>query len=99
MDMSHDLTLSGWATDGNDPDSFFRPLLSCAAIHSQTNLAHWCDPKFDGVLRKALSSQQLAARLKPMTKRKVFWRRNYLFCRWRRHCVCRPIGTISKVWY
>ncbi len=34
MDMSHDLTLSGWATDSNDPDSFFRPLLSCAAIHS-----------------------------------------------------------------
>lgn len=31
MDMSHDLTLSGWATDSNDPDSFFRPLLSCAA--------------------------------------------------------------------
>jgi ABC-type oligopeptide transport system substrate-binding subunit len=23
MDMSHDLTLSGWATDSNDPDSFF----------------------------------------------------------------------------
>ena len=39
MDMSHDLTLSGWATDSNDPDSFFRPLLSCAAIHSQTILA------------------------------------------------------------
>ncbi len=38
MDMSHDLTLSGWATDSNDPDSFFRPLLSCAAIASQTNL-------------------------------------------------------------
>ena len=35
MDMSHDLTLSGWATDGNDPDGFFRPLLSCAAIHSR----------------------------------------------------------------
>ena len=34
MDMSHDSTLSGWATDSNDPDSFFRPLLSCAAIHS-----------------------------------------------------------------
>lgn len=31
MDMSHDLTLSGWATDSNDPDSFFRPLPSCAA--------------------------------------------------------------------
>ncbi|MFP1527758.1 hypothetical protein ACLB1R_11205 [Escherichia coli] len=25
--------------------------------------------------------------LKPMTKRRVFWRRNCPFCRWRRHCV------------
>ena len=50
MDMSHDLTLSGWATDSNDPDSFFRPLLSCAAIASQTNYAHWCHREFDDVL-------------------------------------------------
>ncbi len=63
MDMSHDLTLSGWATDSNDPDSFFRPLLSCAAIGSQTNLAHWCNREFDDVLQKALISQQLASRI------------------------------------
>ncbi len=63
MDMNHDLTLSGWATDSNDPDSFFRPLLSCAAINSQTNFAHWCNPEFDSVLRKALSSQQLSSRI------------------------------------
>ncbi|MFP2504882.1 ABC transporter substrate-binding protein SapA [Buttiauxella gaviniae] len=63
MDMNHDLTLAGWATDSNDPDSFFRPMLSCAAIRSQTNYARWCDPKFDGVLQKALSSQQLASRI------------------------------------
>ena len=43
MDMNHDLTLAGWSTDSNDPDSFFRPLLSCAAINSQTNYAHWCN--------------------------------------------------------
>ncbi len=63
MDMNHDLTLSGWATDSNDPDSFFRPLLSCAAINSQTNFAHWCNREFDDVLRKALDSQQLASRI------------------------------------
>lgn len=63
MDMNHDLTLSGWATDSNDPDSFFRPLLSCAAIDSQTNYAHWCNRDFDNVLQKALASQQLAARI------------------------------------
>ncbi|WP_034915049.1 ABC transporter substrate-binding protein SapA [Erwinia sp. 9145] len=63
MEMSHDLTLTGWATDSNDPDSFFRPLLSCAAIRSQTNYAHWCDGELDEVLQKALRSQQLASRI------------------------------------
>ncbi|WP_313108810.1 ABC transporter substrate-binding protein SapA [Atlantibacter sp.] len=63
MDMNHDLTLAGWATDSNDPDSFFRPLLSCAAIRSQSNVAQWCDREFDEVLQKALSSQQLASRI------------------------------------
>jgi len=63
MDMSHDMTLAGWSTDSNDPDSFFRPLLSCAAIDSQTNLSRWCNPQFDEILQKALSSQQLASRI------------------------------------
>lgn len=63
MDMTHDLTLAGWATDSNDPDSFFRPMLSCAAIRSQTNYARWCNPEFDSVLQKALVSQQLASRI------------------------------------
>jgi len=63
MSMNHDLTLAGWATDSNDPDSFFRPLLSCAAIRSQTNYAHWCSPGFDETLQNALLSQQLAGRI------------------------------------
>ena len=63
MEMNHDLTLTGWATDSNDPDSFFRPLLSCAAIASQTNYAHWCNSGFDELLHKALLSQQLANRI------------------------------------
>ncbi|NMP28766.1 peptide ABC transporter substrate-binding protein SapA [Rahnella sp. SAP-1] len=63
MEMNHDLTLSGWSTDSNDPDSFFRPVLSCAAIRSQTNYAHWCDPEFDALLHQALLSQQLSQRI------------------------------------
>ncbi|RWR03695.1 ABC transporter substrate-binding protein [[Pantoea] beijingensis] len=63
MESNHDLTLSGWSTDSNDPDSFFRPLLSCAGINSQTNLAHWCNPAFDEVLHKALLTPQLSSRI------------------------------------
>ncbi|WP_445497702.1 ABC transporter substrate-binding protein SapA [Photorhabdus sp. SF281] len=64
MDKSHDMTLSGWSTDSNDPDSFFRPLLSCAAITSQTNFSHWCNPVFDKILQQALINQQLLSRMK-----------------------------------
>ncbi len=64
MDMNHDLTLSGLGPrTATIRIAFFRPLLSCAAINSQTNFAHWCNPEFDSVLRKALSSQQLASRI------------------------------------
>ncbi len=63
ISMNHDLTLAGWSTDSNDPDSFFRPMLSCAAINSGTNYAHWCDPTFDDTLHLALLSQQLSGRI------------------------------------
>lgn len=62
-EMNHDLMLAGWSTDSNDPDSFFSPLLSCAAIRSQTNYAQWCDPDFDNVLQDALLSQDLSQRI------------------------------------
>ncbi|OKP05812.1 ABC transporter substrate-binding protein SapA [Xenorhabdus eapokensis] len=64
MDKTHDMTLAGWSTDSNDPDSFFRPLLSCAAIASQTNLSRWCNSAFDDALHEALLNQQLASRIK-----------------------------------
>lgn len=63
MSVDHDLTLGGWSTDSNDPDSFFRPLLSCAAIKSGTNYAHWCNQDFDDTLHLALLSQQLSGRI------------------------------------
>ncbi|MFT4464735.1 MAG: ABC transporter substrate-binding protein SapA [Sodalis sp. (in: enterobacteria)] len=62
--VNHDMTLSGWSTDSNDPDSFFRPLLSCAAIGSQTNYARWCDPAFDALLHRALPVLPLASSLR-----------------------------------
>ncbi len=68
MDVNHDLTLAGWTTDSNDPDSFFRPLLSCAANRSQTNYAHWCDHNFDTVLQDALDSPQLSSRIEAYHK-------------------------------
>ena len=94
MDMSHDLTLSGWATDSNDPDSFFRPLLSCAAIASQTNFAHWCNREFDDVLQKRCSRSS-SPRGWTLTKRRSGSSpANCRSCRWPRRCGCRPIAMI-----
>lgn len=62
-DDDHDLTLTGWTTDSNDPDSFFRPLLSCAGINSQTNYARWCNDEFDRLLTEGVISQDLVKRI------------------------------------
>lgn len=63
-DDDHDFTLTGWTTDSNDPDSFLRPLLSCAGINSQTNYARWCNSEFDQLLSQGIMSQDLSVRSK-----------------------------------
>lgn len=63
MDNDHELTLSGWATSSNDPDSFFRPILSCAAMVAKTNYAQWCNHSFDSLLERALRTLQLSGRI------------------------------------
>lgn len=50
----HDSVLIGWSADNGDPDNFYRPLLSCAAIKSGTNRAFWCSPEYDSLIDQAL---------------------------------------------
>lgn len=50
----HDSVLIGWSADNTDPDNFFSPTLSCAALASGNNRANWCDPAFDAILAHAL---------------------------------------------
>ncbi|WP_133469711.1 ABC transporter substrate-binding protein [Paraglaciecola marina] len=50
----HDSVLIGWSADNGDPDNFYRPLLSCAAIESGTNRAMWCFEKYDQIINEAL---------------------------------------------
>ena len=52
---SHDSVLIGWSADNGDPDNFFRPLLTCAAIDSGTNRARWCSKEYDTLIDKALT--------------------------------------------
>lgn len=51
---THDSVLIGWSGDNPDPDNFFRPLLSCAAVLSGSNRARWCEPEFDRLVLQAI---------------------------------------------
>ncbi|UJF19981.1 peptide ABC transporter substrate-binding protein SapA [Vibrio sp. SS-MA-C1-2] len=52
----HDMTLSGWIADNNEPENFYRPLLACPTKKSSLNYANWCQPKFDQLLNKAITT-------------------------------------------
>lgn len=58
----HDSVLIGWSADYADPDNFFRPLLSCAALNSGNNRAMWCDPDFDSILELAYREESMSRR-------------------------------------
>ncbi|SHI08323.1 ABC transporter substrate-binding protein [Ferrimonas marina] len=52
----YDSVLIGWSADNLDPDNFFSPLLSCAAMVFGSNRARWCDPNFDALIAEARAS-------------------------------------------
>lgn len=58
----HDSVLIGWSADNGDPDNFYRPLLTCAAIPSGTNRAMWCNPEYDALIENALKTENIKER-------------------------------------
>lgn len=58
----HDSVLIGWSADNGDPDNFYRPLLTCAAIPSGTNRAQWCNLQYDSIIEAALNTEDLEQR-------------------------------------
>jgi cationic peptide transport system substrate-binding protein len=61
-DGLHDSVLIGWSADNGDPDNFYRPLLSCAAIDSGTNRAMWCSQEYDLLINQALKYTDISER-------------------------------------
>ncbi|QIR14176.1 ABC transporter substrate-binding protein [Shewanella aestuarii] len=49
----YDSVLIGWNADNSDPDNFFTPYLSCAAMMSNNNRSKWCHKDFDHILAQA----------------------------------------------
>nr|WP_238526970.1 ABC transporter substrate-binding protein [Glaciecola nitratireducens] len=64
----HDSVLIGWAADNGDPDNFYRPLLTCAAIPSGTNRARWCNAEYDVLIENALKTED-------SNERRIFYHR------------------------
>lgn len=58
----YDSVLIGWSADNLDPDNFFSPLLSCAALSYGSNRARWCDPEFDKLIYQARNSLDIKQR-------------------------------------
>jgi dipeptide transport system substrate-binding protein len=58
----HDLALVGWLSDNGDPDNFFTPNLSCAAVQGSGNKSRWCDATFDKLLADARAAPDVKAR-------------------------------------
>jgi len=54
--FEYDSVLLGWTADNADPDNFFRPLFSCAALATGANRTNWCDDSLDQTFTKAISS-------------------------------------------
>ncbi|HET9642390.1 MAG TPA: ABC transporter substrate-binding protein [Burkholderiaceae bacterium] len=58
----HDLALLNWYSDNGDPDNFFTPNLSCAAVAGGGNKARWCHVPLDTLLTTARSTSDTARR-------------------------------------
>ncbi len=56
----HQLIQMGWTGDNGDPDNFLNVLLGCPAVEAGSNLAKWCNDKFNQLVTKAktVSSQK-----------------------------------------
>ncbi|WP_156801510.1 ABC transporter substrate-binding protein [Psychromonas sp. CNPT3] len=59
----YDLYLSGINIQSNDPDSLFRPLLSCSSGISEGNSSHWCSNKTEKLINKARLQSRFTRRI------------------------------------
>jgi dipeptide transport system substrate-binding protein len=60
----HQMGLFGWVGDNGDPDNFLHTLLGCSAVNG-FNVARFCDPQYDDVVKQAkrISDTQQRTRL------------------------------------
>ena len=57
----YDITFLGWVGNG-DPDDYFTPILTCAALAGGNNRAQWCHKEFDAIVEQARASSDRTRR-------------------------------------
>jgi len=70
----YDTYLTGINVHINDPDSIFRPLLSCNSTPNTGNSSHWCSDETQSLLDASLSEPDFAQRIKNYYKIQVITR-------------------------
>ncbi|WP_413693020.1 ABC transporter substrate-binding protein [Psychromonas sp. KJ10-2] len=61
---NYDIYLTGINVHIKDPDSIFRPLLSCHSTPETGNTSYWCDAKTQALLDKSLTESNFAQRIR-----------------------------------
>lgn len=70
----HETVLLGWTGDNGDPDNFMYVLLSCAAAKG-SNRARFCHEEFDGLLKQAKQTTDVAKRTELYRQAQVVFKR------------------------
>ena len=60
----HQLIQLGWTGDNGDPDNFLHILLGCDGVDAGSNVARWCDKKFNNLVMEAKKVSQQNQRSK-----------------------------------
>lgn len=71
----YDTYLTGINVHINDPDSIFRPLLSCDSTPNTGNSSHWCSPETQALLDQSLTESNFTQRIKNYYKIQVIARK------------------------
>ena len=71
----HEMIQLGWTSDNGDPDNFLRVLLSCDSVSSGVNVARWCYPPFDHIIKKALRMLNQKTRIGLYKKAQAIFKR------------------------
>ena len=71
----HQMGMLGWTGDNGDPDNFLNTLLGCASSKNNgSNVAKFCDPKFEALVQKAKVVTNIAERTKLYEQAQVIFK-------------------------